>query len=248
MASPPSGILQENRLARWPPQVKRFSMQRVFRGDDAGTWITTCVGERITLPWDTWTEFKLELKSQFGVIDTKVQVRIKLKNMKAGKRSVTKYWNLFCRVAREAALDNSTGEKLLPWGMNTELQNAWGASRDEYESTKVLAQWAIWEETKLATVRDIQGTPPTKSILPETIPPRNPDRIFRPIPNGNSRYGDLMELGATWRKSQLYIPREKYQRWMQAQLCLKWVQAGNLAWDCEKQAGSKPFNAQARNW
>jgi len=59
-------------------------------------------------------------------------------------------------VASEAELDNSTGGELLLGGMNTELQNAGGASSEEYENIEVLAQWAIRKETKLATVR--QGT------------------------------------------------------------------------------------------
>jgi len=51
--------------------------------------------------------------------------------MKQGKRSVTEYWNEFRLLARQAELDDSTGGKLLLGGMNTELQNAWGASSEE---------------------------------------------------------------------------------------------------------------------
>jgi len=46
-------------------------------------------------------------------------------------------------VASEAELDDKTGGELLLGGMNTELQNAWGASSEEYEDLEVLAQWAI---------------------------------------------------------------------------------------------------------
>jgi len=52
--------------------------------------------------------------------------------MKQGKRSVTEYWNEFRLVASEAELDDSTGGELLLGGMITELQNAWGASSEEY--------------------------------------------------------------------------------------------------------------------
>jgi len=65
-------------------------------------------------------------------------------------------------VASEAGLDLSTGGELLLGGMNTELQNTLGASSEEYENLEVLAQWAIRKETKLATVRHIQGLTPTK--------------------------------------------------------------------------------------
>jgi len=65
------------------------------------------------------------------------------------------YWNEFRPVASVAELDDSSGGELLLEGMITELQNAWGASSEEYEDLKALAQWAIRKETKLATVRDI---------------------------------------------------------------------------------------------
>jgi len=143
------------------------SLQR----DDAGTWITPYAEELITPTWDNWAGFEAELKRQFGVIDTKGEARIKLKNMKQGKRSVTEYWNEFRLVASEAELDDSTGGQLLLGGMNTDLQNAWGASSEEYEDLEALAQWAIWKETKLATVRHIQGSTATKNIQRETIIP-----------------------------------------------------------------------------
>jgi len=77
--------------------------------DDAGTWITPYTEEQITPAWDNWAGFKTELQSQFGVIDAKGEARIRTKNMKQGKRSVTEYGNEFCLVASEAELDDSTG-------------------------------------------------------------------------------------------------------------------------------------------
>jgi len=61
-------------------------------------------------------------------------------------------------------LDNSTGGEPLLEGMNTKLQNPWGASSEEYEDLEVLAQWAIHKGTKLAIVRHIQGLPSTKNV------------------------------------------------------------------------------------
>jgi len=58
------------------------------------------------------------------VIDAKGEARIRLENMKQGKRSVTEYWNKFRLVASEAELDDSTGGELLLGGMIAELQNA----------------------------------------------------------------------------------------------------------------------------
>ena len=79
--------------------------------------------------------------------------------MKQGKRSVIEYWNEFRLVASLAELYYSTGGELLLGGMIAELQNPWGASSEEYEDLEALAQWAIRKETKLATVRHIQGSP-----------------------------------------------------------------------------------------
>ena len=100
----------------------------------------------------------------------------------------------------EAELDDSTEGELLLGGMITELQNAWGARSEEYEDLETLAQWAIRKETKLATVRHIQGSPSTKNIQRETIRPRNPDGTYEPTNNGNQNYGDPMELDGTRRR------------------------------------------------
>jgi len=153
--------------------------------DDAGTWITPYAEERITPTWDNWAGFKAELQRQFGVIDAKGEPRIRLKNMKQGKPSVTEYWNEFRLVASQAELDDSTGGVLLLGGMITELQNAWGASSEEYEDLEALAQWAIRKQTRLATVRHIQGSPSTKNIQRETTTPRNPDGTYRTTNKGN---------------------------------------------------------------
>jgi len=216
--------------------------------DDAGTWITPYAEERITPTWDNWAGFKAELQRQFGVIDAKGEARIRLKNMKQGKRSVTEYWNEFRLVASEAELDDSSGGELLLGGMITELQNAYGASSEEYDNLEALAQWAIRKETKLATGRHIQGSPSTKKIQPETTTPRNPDGTYRPTNNGNQNYGDPMELDATRKRPRFNISREEFQRRIRERLCLKCAQPGHLARNCQKKDVPKPFNAQARSW
>jgi len=74
------------------------------------------------------------------IIKAKGEARLRLKNMKQGKRSVMEYSNEFCIVASEGELDDSTGGELLLAGMNTELQNAWEASSEVYEKIETLAQ------------------------------------------------------------------------------------------------------------
>jgi len=105
--------------------------------------------------------------------------------MKQGKRSVTKYWNEFRLVASEAELDDSTRGELLLGGIIAQLQNAWGASSEEYEDLEAVAQWAIRKETKLVTVRDIQGSPSAKNSQRETAIARNTDGTYQPANNGN---------------------------------------------------------------
>ena len=70
---------------------------------------------------------------------------------------MTDYWNEFRLVASETKFDDSTAGEWLLGGMITDLQNARGASSDKYTSTEALASSAIEKETKLATVRHIQG-------------------------------------------------------------------------------------------
>jgi len=168
--------------------------------------------------------------------------------MKQGKRSVTEYWNEFCLVASEAELDDSTGGDLLLGGMIVELQNAWGASSEEYEDLEARAQWAMRKETRLATVRHIQESPSAKNIQRETAIPRTPDRTYRPTNNGNQNYGDPMELDATRKQPRFNISMEEFQRRIREQLCLKCAQPGHLARNCPKKNGLKLFNAQARSW
>jgi len=98
--------------------------------------------------------------------------------MKQCKRSFTEYWEEFRLVASKAELDDSTGGELFLGGMIAGLQDPWGASSEEYEDLETLVQWAIKEETKLATGRHIQGSPSTKSVQRETITPRNTDGIY----------------------------------------------------------------------
>ena len=216
--------------------------------DDAGTWITPYAEERITPTGDNWAGLKVELQRQFGVIDAKAGARIKLKNMKQGKRSVTEYWNEFRLVASEAELDDSTGGELLLEVMIAELQNASGASCEEYEDLETLAQWAIKKETKLATVRHIQGSPLTKNVQQETITPRNRDATYRPRNNGNQNYRDPVELDVTQRRPRFNVTREEFQRRIRGQLCLTFAQARHLARSCQKKDATKPFKAQARSW
>jgi len=168
--------------------------------------------------------------------------------MKQGKRSVAEYWNKFRLVASEAKLDDSSGGELLLGGMIAELQNPWGASSVEYEGLEALAEWAIRKETKLATVRHIQGSPSAKNRQPETAIPRNPGGIYRPANFGNQNYGDPMELDATRGRPRFNISREQFQRRIQEQLCLKCAQPGHLARSCPIHDGPKRFTAQARSW
>ena len=93
---------------------------------------------------------------------------------------MTKYWNEFRLVATETELDNSTAGEWLLGGMNSELQNAWGASSVKYSYIVALANWTIRKETKLAMVRHIQGDKTSMTATKTNEIPRNPTRTYQP--------------------------------------------------------------------
>jgi len=191
--------------------------------DDVGIWITLYDEERITTTWNTWAGFKAELQSQFSLIDAKGEARIKLKNKRQDKRYVTEYWNEFSLGTSKAKRVYSTGGELLLGGMNTELQNPWGASTDKYERGQVLAQFSIRKETKLRTVRHIQGIQQTKNTQRETITPRNPDGSDRPTNDNNQCYGNPIELDTTRNRPRFNISQAEFPRRIGEPLCLKFA-------------------------
>ena len=137
---------------------------------------------------------------------------------------MTEYWNEFRLVDSETELDDSTAGEWLLGGMNTDLQNAWGASRDKYTSTKALANWAIEKETKLATVRHIQGHKTTTTAPRTNDIPRNPNGTNQPR---TTTQGDAMDLDAFRKRRRLnHVPEEFRQR-MWEWLCLKCAQPGH---------------------
>ena len=176
--------------------------------DDAGKWITPYTEELIPSTWGNWAEFAQELRSQFGVIDAKGEARITLQGMKQGRKSMTEYWNEFRLVASETGLDDSTAGKWLLGGMNPELQNAWGASSDKYTNITALANWAIEKETKLATVRHIQGHKTTTPIQKQNQIPRNPNGTYQP--RTTTQGGEAMDLEAFRRRPRLNISPEEF--------------------------------------
>ena len=107
---------------------------------------------------------------------------------------MTEYWNEFRLVASETGLDDSTASEWLLGRMNSELQNAWGASSDKYTNITALANWAIEKETKLATVRHIQGnkTPVTATRINEV--PRNLNGTYQP--RTTTQGGEAIDLDA----------------------------------------------------
>ena len=214
--------------------------------DDAGKWITPYTEELISSTWENWAGFAQELRNQFGVIDTKGETRIVLKNMKQGRKSMTKYWNEFRLVASETGLDDSTAGEWLLGGMNPELQNAWGASSDKYTNITALANWAIEKETKLATVRHIQGHKATTPIQRQNEIPRNPNGTYQP--RTTTQGGEAMDLDAFRRQPRLNISPEEFRRRMRERLCLKCAQPGHRAEFCPRQDQLKQFNPKTSNW
>ena len=214
--------------------------------DDAGKWITPYTEELIPSTWENWAGFAQELQNQFGVIDAKGEARITLKNMKQGKKSMTEYWNEFRLVASETGLDDSTAGEWLLGGMNPKLQNAWGASSDKYTNITALANWAIKKETKLATVRHIQGYKTTTPIQKLNEISRNPNGTYQP--RTTTQGGEAMDLDVFRRRPRLNISQEEFRRLMRERLCLKCAQPGHRADVCTRQDQPKQFNPKTSNW
>jgi len=105
-----------------------------------GTWMTRYAEEWTSPPWDTWNGLADELRSQFAVIDPKGEVRIRLMNMKQRTRSMTEYWNEYRLVTSEAELEDAPGGEWLLTGMNTKVQDTWGADSEEFSRTDTLAR------------------------------------------------------------------------------------------------------------
>ena len=62
----------------------------LLRGS-AGTWITPYIAQLKQPTWTTWLQFTEEVRNQFGIIDRKVEVRNRLKNITERKRTITEY-------------------------------------------------------------------------------------------------------------------------------------------------------------
>ena len=214
--------------------------------DDAGKWITPYTEELIPSLWENWAGFAQEFQSQFGVIDAKGEVRITLKNMKQGRKSMTEYWNEFRLVASETGLDDSMAGEWLLGGMNPELQNAWGASSNKYTNITALTNWAIEKVTRLATVRHIQGHKTTTPIQKQNEIPRNPNGTYQP--RTTTQGGEPMDLDAFRQRPRLNISQEEFRRRMREKLCLKCAQPGYQADVCTRQDQPKQFNPRASNW
>ena len=143
-------------------------------------------------------------------------------------------------------LDNSTAGEWLLGGMNSELQNAWGASSDKFTNITALANWAIKKETKLATVRHIQGHKTTTPIQKANEIPRNPNGTFQR--RTTTQGGEAMDLDGFRLRPRLNLSQEEFRRRMNERLCLKSAQPGHQADVCTRQNQPKQFNPRASHW
>jgi hypothetical protein len=193
---------------------------------DAGIWIIPYV-ENLQPGWNTWGDFITELRTQFGAVDPRGEARIKLKELKQATRSMTEFWNEFRLIATEAQLDETTMGEWLLSGMKTSLQEAWGNDAADFTTTANLANWAIRKETKLATVKHLQGSGYRKQEFP-----RKNDGTFRPAARDLSG-GEPMDLDATRRRPNLNLSREEYKRRRDNNLCLGCAKSGHIMRNCQ---------------
>ena len=161
------------RLVAWAEghnQEKIAYTNSLPRGS-AGTWMTPYIEDLKQPTWTTWPQGAVELRNQFGIIDSKGKERNRFKNITQGKRTMTGYWNEFRLVSSEAELDDATQVEWLLAGMTTTLQKAWGADSNTYEDCDTLARCVIEKETKLTIIYNLQGGRGTEHKTTQT--PRN---------------------------------------------------------------------------
>jgi len=111
----------------------------LLRGD-AGIWLIPYAEELVQPGWNTWEEFKTELKQQFGAVDPQGEARIKLRETEQGTTSMTEYWNEFRLIATEANLDEFTLGEWLITGMKRSLQEEWASDSAAFTTTTNLAE------------------------------------------------------------------------------------------------------------
>ena len=163
------------------------------------------------------------LKGQFTDVDAKNTARTKMESMTLGVKSFTDYWNEFRLTATEANFDDKTMQRLPLRGSNRVILDAWAQDNRQMMDVDDLAQCAIKKENRIKFIKRLHKTPTTSR--PDSTP-RSPDGTYRPTNRNNQNHGDPKELDATRRQPQLNISREKFQRRMREQLCLKCGKSG----------------------
>ena len=222
-------------------QDKNVYALSLLRGD-ALKWATPYVEGRQEATWGGWTEFKEELRKQFGEIDEQGSARAKLMKLSQGTRTATEYWNEFRLVASQTGMDDATLTFHLMKGFRTDIQDAWGMDGSDSQETQYVANWAIKKETKMASIRHMRmgNGQKEKTTHPTT---RNQDGTFRQQTVREDR-GDPMELDATRRRGNFGLSTTEFRRRMRDKLCLKCGKPGHRAAECR----SQPNNKEGASW
>ena len=207
----------------------------LLRGD-ALKWATPYIERRQDVTSSNWDAFKDALRGQFGEIDGQGAARAKLMKMVQGWKGVRDYWNEYRLIASQTGMDDATLTYHLMRGFKPELQDSWGMDGSDSKDPQFVANWAIKKETKIAAIRHMCHSGPSKEKTTSPTTSRNQNGTFR---QQNENQGDPMELDATQGRPGFNISAKEYQRRMRSNLCLKCVKPGHRAAACRSQANSK---------
>ena len=193
--------------------------ETLFRGP-AANWLTPFAEGKKERTWTTYQRLEEILQTQFGDPDAEGTARNKIEKLRQGGETVTEYWNTYRLLSTDANMDDGTLQRCFIKGMSNDLQDAWPRAQTRHESVEELANWAVEQENRMITIKQIkQSKLPTKA----TEIPRSPNGTFRA---SSENRGDPMELDAT-RKRRFNISPEEYRRRMRENRCLKCASLGH---------------------
>jgi len=211
--------------------------------DAAARWLTPYAEGKKDKTWDTYQALEDVLRIQFGDPDAEGTARNKIERLKQGNDTITEFWNTFRLLSTDANMDDGTLQRYFLKGMSGELQDAWPRSQVRHQTVEELANWAVKQENRMATIKQIRQS---KTPIKTSEVPRSPNGTFRSSFQPDNR-GDPMEIDATRNRNRLPIPGVEYRRRMSQGLCIKCAQKGHLVKDCKNPINTKTLTPQTRN-
>jgi len=201
--------------------------QTYFRGK-ALNWLVPIIEERIPAPWTNYATFKEALQDTFGDKQAKERAANAMDKIKQGARAFSEYWSDFRLLMTEVDYTDEGYLRYLLKGTSNELLDCYQNQGAEFATPATFANWAIRQEAKIQSIRQMKGIN-QRSYEPRNNPtPRPPQN--RPLTT--SQGGDAMDYDANRYPRTPKIEKEEYNRRKKEGLCLKCGRRGHMIRDC----------------